>query len=97
MFNFNKTPQNVALDIAISDLLEELKVMEGSNEDYAETADNLVKLMKLKQEVNPAWRPSADAVLAAGGSLLGIILILNFEKLGVVTSKAMSLIGKSVK
>lgn len=94
MFNFNSTPQNDALDRAISDLLEELNVMEGSNEDYDPTADNLIKLMKLKQEVNPAWRPSPDAVVGAAGSILGILLILHFEKLGVVTSKALSFVGK---
>jgi hypothetical protein len=95
MFNFNKTPQNVALDTAISDLLEELESMTGSNEDYAETADQLVKLMKLKQEINPAWRPSPDAVVAAAGSLLGILAILHYEKFNVITSKALSFVIKA--
>jgi hypothetical protein len=97
MFNFDKKPHDVALDKAISDLLEELEVMPGSDEDYSPTADNLIKLMKLKQEVNPAWRPSPDAVIAAAGSLLGILLILNYERAEVVTSKALSFVMKIVK
>lgn len=98
MFNFNKTPHEVALDAAISDLLEELEAMEGSNSDYGPTADELVKLMKLKQEIRPSWRPSPDAIVAAGGSVLGILLVLHYEKLGdIVTSKAFGFIGKFTK
>lgn len=94
MFNFNKTPHEVALDTAISDLLEELGSMEGSREDYEPTTDNLIKLMKLKAEINPSWRPSPDAIVGAAGSILGIVLILHYEKIGAVTSKALSFIGK---
>ena len=94
MYNFNKTPQDVALDEAISDLIEELKAMEGSNPDYADTADQLIKLMKLKKEITPTWRPSPDALIGAVGSLLGILTILHFEKAGVITSKALAFVGK---
>lgn len=94
MFNFNKTPHDVALDRAISDLLEELDAMEGSNPDYSDTADQLMKLMKLKKEVHPSWVPSPDAVVGAAGSILGILLILNYEKANVIASKALSFVGK---
>ncbi len=94
MFNFNNQPQDAALDEAISDLLEELKSMEGSNPDYADTADQLIKLMKLKKEITPSWRPSPDALVGLAGTLLTTILVLNYEKLGVITSKAFSFIGR---
>jgi hypothetical protein len=94
MFNFKNQPQDVALDKAISDLLEELNSMEGSNEDYAATADNLIKLMKLKKDVIPSWRPSPDVIVNGAVSLLGILCILNFERAGIVTSKAISFVTK---
>lgn len=40
------------------------------------------------------WKPSPDAVVAAVGSVAGIVLILNYEKLGVVTSKAVGFVNK---
>jgi hypothetical protein len=94
MWNFTNKPQTEALDETIDDLLSELKVMEGADEDYAPTTDNLIKLMKLKQEFNPVWRPSPDAVVGAVSSIAGILLILHYEKINVVASKALSFVGK---
>jgi len=94
MYNFNKKPQDAALDEAIDDLLVELKAMEGSHSDYSATADQLIKLMKLKKETAPSWRPSPDALVGVAGSLLSVILILHYEKLGVITSKALSFVTK---
>lgn len=98
MFNFNKTEQAVALDKAIDDLIEELHSMEGSNEDYSATADNFIKLMKLKREAFPSWRPSPDAVVSALGSIAGILVIVRYEQIGnIITSKALGFVGKMLK
>lgn len=64
------------------------------SEEY-ETALNVVtKLNQLKSE-NRKSEVSKDAMLSVGANLLGILLIINFERTGIVTSKAMSLIGKN--
>lgn len=97
MWNFDKKPHDEALDTAISDVLDEMNGLNSDTEEYAAAADQLVKLMKLKKEINPSWRPSPDALVGAAGSVLGILLILHFEKLGVVTSKALSFVTKIVK
>lgn len=94
MFNFDKKPQDVALDEAISDILKEMNGLNADTPEYSAAADQLVKLMKLKKEINPSWRPSPDAIIAAAGSVLSIVLILHYEKLGVITSKALSFVGK---
>lgn len=94
MFNFDQKPQNVALDEAISDILKELNGLNADDPRYAAASDQLVKLMKLKKEINPSWRPSPDALVGAIGSVLGIVLILHYEKLGVITSKALGFVGK---
>lgn len=94
MFNFDKKPHDVALDAAISDVLTEMNGLNADTEEYAAAADQLIKLMKLKKEMNPSWRPSPDALVGAAGSIIGILFILHFEKLGVITSKALSFVGK---
>lgn len=95
MFNFNNKPQNVALDEAIDDVLIEMRGLNADSEEYAAAADQLIKLMRLKQEVIPTWRPSPDALVGLAGSIISIVLILKFEKFGVVTSKALSFVGKT--
>jgi hypothetical protein len=97
MFNFDMKPHDVALDAAISDVLVEMNGLNSDSEEYAAAADQLVKLMKLKKEITPTWRPSPDALVGAAGSILGILLILNFERAGVVTSKALTFVTKIVK
>lgn len=94
MFNFDKKPHDVKLDAAISDVLLEMNNLNADTPEYAAAADQLVKLMKLKKELNPSWRPSPDAIIGAAGSILSVVLVLHYEKLGVVTSKAFAFIGK---
>lgn len=96
MFNFSQSPnsEDTKLDKCIDDLLDQLDAMTGSEEDYSNTADQLIKLMELKKKHNPSWRPSPDALIGGGVSILGILLVLHYEKLGVVTSKALGFIGK---
>lgn len=94
MFAFIPKPHDIALDAAISEVLVEMNGLNADSEEYAAAADQLVKLMKLKKEMNPSWRPSPDALVGAAGSVLGIVLILHFEKLGVITSKALSFVTK---
>lgn len=96
MFNdfFKKNETVEPLDIAISDLFEALRENDKTSEEYSNAADQLIKLIKLQREINPSWRPSPDAIVTAGASVLGILLILNFERLGNITSKALSFVGK---
>lgn len=145
MFNFNNEPQNQALDKVISDLLEDLEGTDTGAEEYSGKVDDLVKLIKLKneslktehdihtedqkvnldaakinsetekiridddkldfekeklefeKEKNNSWRPSTDAIVGAAASIIGIVAILHYEKLGVVTSKALAFVGRSTK
>jgi hypothetical protein len=98
MFNFDNLSQDDALDRVIDDVLSDLRDrFTSDSEEYSDAADNLIKLMKLKKEINPSWRPSPDALVGAIGSISGILLILNFEKLGVITSKALTFVGKSLR
>jgi len=46
------------------------------------------------QEKLRSWKPSPDAIIGAVASVAGIVLVLHYEKLGVVTSKALGFVGK---
>lgn len=94
MFNFDPKPHNTAMDEAISSILITMNGLDESSEEYAAASDQLVKLMKLKKELNPSWRPSPDALIGVIGSLASILLILKYEKLDIITSKALSFVGK---
>lgn len=38
------------------------------------------------------WKVSPDTLLLVGANILGLILILNYEKMGIVTSKALNFV-----
>jgi len=98
VFNFNKQSQIDALDEAIDDLLRDLKGGGGNTheqESHTVATENLIKLMKLKMELKPSWRPSPDVLVTAIGSVASVVLMLHFEKLGVITSKAISFVMKA--
>ena len=62
--------------------------------EYKEALDELDRLYKLKN-LNKGFAISPDALIAVFGNLAGILLILNFERIGVVTTKALGFILKA--
>lgn len=82
------------LQDAIDTLYSKLAGFQPNEEDYDNITDQIVKLKKLQHEVKPSWRPSPDVLVSAGVSVLTIVLILHYEKLNVVTSKALGFVGK---
>lgn len=87
-----KTPD--ALQEAIDTLYRELAGYPAHGDEYDNITDQIVKLKKLQNELTHSWKPSPDAIVGAVGSLAGIVLILNYEKMGIVTSKALGFVGK---
>lgn len=47
-----------------------------------------------EKEKDRSWKPSPDAVVTAAASIVGILFVLHYEKIGIVTSKALSFVGK---
>lgn len=76
-------------------LYSELVGLDRDSKEYASTLEHIVKLNDLKPD-KKAWRPSADAVVGAAATLLGIAAILWFEmaKNGVLTSKSLGFVPK---
>ena len=91
---FKKTPADpTALDLAIHDLYEALEEYKPTEDEYAKIADQLVKLENLRKDNSPD-KISADTLAAIAGNIVGLGMILHFEKFGVVTTKALGFIRK---
>jgi hypothetical protein len=86
-----------ALQLEIDSLFSSLAGFEPHDKEYDQITNQLVKLKRLQAELSQSssWRPSPDALIGAAGSLLGIVLILNYEKLDNITSKAVGFVAKS--
>jgi hypothetical protein len=88
-----KKPEKTRLDQAIDTLLGRIVENDYEPEETAKMVGQLEKLHKLKELETP-WRPSPDTVLTVAGSVLGIVLILGYERANVVTSKALAFVLK---
>ena len=64
------------------------------DEKYTTAVENIEKLEMIHQNRKKNY-PSSDALLAAGTNLFGILLILNHERIGVISSKAFNLLPKT--
>ena len=75
----------------------EFKREHERNESYYKAKDYNLKEAELlikQADLERRGKISPDTVIMIAGNLAGILLILNFEKVGVVTSKAMGLLIK---
>lgn len=90
---FPRRPQNPGLDEAIAEILSEMKGFSSDSKEYAIMVEHLVTLNKLK-ETQSSRRVSADTMAIVVGNLAGILAILSYERINVVTSKALQFAGK---
>ena len=96
---FKKKKNQTVAKPTVDDLIDGVCTQIDDNGDYhsdetTKMVDNLDKLADVKVKLtNP--RLSPDAIVAVGANLAGILLILKFEKLDILTSKAISFVTKS--
>lgn len=89
----NKKHEKQNLDTLIDNLTATMAQTEESSDEYSQMADQLEKLHKTKN-LKKGNRISAEALLAAGANLAGIILIIHHEQVGVITTKALGFVQK---
>ncbi len=81
------------LEKEIDDEIEYLRSIACDVEDYEQKYDDeLTRLERLKKLKDEKKSISPDTLLVVLANLLGIALILGYEKAGVVTSKAMNFV-----
>jgi hypothetical protein len=86
-----KPSEDPQLDKAIDTLFEEMSFGTGETEKYAQIVSQLTKLYELKstpQQISP------DTALTVMCNLLGIALIVGYERSHIVTSKAVGFLLK---
>lgn len=87
---FKKDQGETNLDQAIDTVLEAMSQDKPDSESYAKLVDQLTKLYAIKNEnrgIKGNWA-------TIGANLGGLLLILNHERAGAVTSKALGFIQK---
>lgn len=87
------TEIELALDKVTLNAIEELGSYESTDEAYANAEKAVIQLMKLR-ETNKPKHLSPDAILAASVNLAGILAILHYERVNVITSKALGFVMK---
>jgi len=82
------------LDNEINRVISEMSMISVETVEYTQAAKNLAVLCEARG-VRTNRTISTDVLIAAATNILGIILVLNFERMNVVTSKALSFLMKS--
>jgi len=91
---FNRKPKpNLAFDEAISALLARIAKEQYDPKETPAIVDQVTKLAKLRDASHPK-RPSPDTLILVAGNILGIVLILQFERVNVITSRAIGFVLK---
>lgn len=88
---FRKDSNTENLETLINSHIDSMSSLTG--DEYTKATKELDRLYKLK-EVNASKPLSRDALLAAGVSVANVILIVNFERLHVWTTKALGSVPK---
>lgn len=90
---FNKPTPDPGLAAVIIECESDLKSFPTESDEYKAALARYKDLQALKLATQPK-RVSPDAVLNAVVSLIGIVAILKFESVNVITSKALGFVKK---
>jgi hypothetical protein len=95
MFNI-KPKENAGLDLVIDIAEAELVKHDIGSTEYLQIMDQLERLYKMKASVKTdPNRVSKDNLIATIGNFVGIVLVINHERVNVITSKAFNMIVRS--
>jgi len=68
-----------------------LKTHQPHDEQYAKTLEHLSKLHKMRHDELPD-RASKDTMINAAANLVGMLMIVHHEHVGVITTKALAFV-----
>lgn len=95
MFKKNTSDNYQGLEAEIVSAISHLNGINPASDEYAAIVDQITKLDALTNHKVKKTAVSKDALVAVAGNLAGILLILNYERVGAVTSKALGFVMKS--
>ena len=85
-------PKKTKVDEAIDVLFEHLAGADPESDKYGKIVENISRLQKLKEGSKKTVSP--DMLVAVGCNLLGLVLVMDYERLNVIASKAYGMIWK---
>ena len=89
------TPESTTLDEQIERVLAYMAGVEVGTEEYTKAATQLDALYKMRgHKKSSSSKVSKDTWVAAGASILGIVIIVAYEHGHALTSKAVGFVGK---
>jgi len=100
MINRKRAEHIKAIDVRIEALLEDLSNYDIYSDEYESMADRLEQLVKVRNELKPVRSGDKvkviDLTTIVNGavSVLSLMMILEYEKTEVVTTKALSVATK---
>lgn len=93
MLNFIHKKANPLQD-QIEYLLDSMTTYATDSSEYTTLLDKVERLYKISNHEN-GKKPSVDTILLVAGNLAGILLILNYERAAIVTTKALGFVMKT--
>lgn len=93
MDKFLRPPGLTALDKEIERLVNQLGDMSTVDDNYTIVRDHVKVLCEAREKKNDR-AISTEALIGMGVNLLGLLFVLNFEKTGVITTKAISMLWR---
>lgn len=91
---FPKSEIQTKLDAEINSALEKLEAIpDKTSKDYGNLVDHISRLHKLKAEEKPK-QVNPDTMVIVAANVVGILMILNHERLHPITSKALNFVAK---
>ena len=81
----------VTIDVEIARALASMNEMPVDSKEYTIAVENLNRLIEARNS-KTRFKVSGDMILSAATNILGILLVLNYERLDVVSSKAIGFV-----
>jgi hypothetical protein len=86
-------------DTSIKELIDvaytQLYSLEVDTPEYDKVLNQIERLHKLSSREKEGYKVSPDVLVTVLANLAGILLILNYERMQIVTSKALSFVIKT--
>lgn len=87
-------PESLKLmDEEIARLTAKLGTMNPLDDDYSKILELISKLTKARAEKNER-AISMDTLLTIGANIAGLLLVLNYERLNVISTKALTMVWR---
>ena len=96
MFPFKAHTETPSLDSAIEEAFAHLATEETTSDAYSVIVDQLKKLYEIKSSYEKDNKNfvSKDQLVAVAGSLAGILILVSYEHVHPITSKALGFVLK---